>query len=394
MVFGSRYARSSVISENAFHGPSSLYWSEFLGEASFAGAVFDGEAQFDGNATFHRNADFSNMQANGGLSAIANFDGMTYFQNATLRNVSLRGTFNSHVTFREAQFVGPFSADEVTFRDGLDLSEATFMRSLTLKGVSIGGRAVEPALMQLAAYLGGTSTSSLPVDETERANASQVAICLNRTKISGPLSIIDTLVDGSADLQGAVLDGTGSLSGLTVVGDLNLSLANFDGIDLGAVAVMKTVNLDGTSFQSRVDGAVDASRLYARSTRLVAGGRLRIRRADVWLDGTSFPSPFLLTSLDNDDPPVPRRAPIPPSPSVSQENISSPDPSLAGEGPSLTSHSSDEANGLAPAPSGEATSSDQTADGTEELDWPKAERFAAIAVNPRRRRDGALHRRL
>jgi uncharacterized protein YjbI with pentapeptide repeats len=360
------FQRTHFASRAAFIGV------QFLGDVSFVGAVFDGEAQFDGNATFHRNADFSNMQAHGWFSTIANFDGMAFFENATLKDVSLRGTFNSHITFREAQFTGPFSADKVTFRNGLDFTETTFMKSLSLKDVSIGGRTVEPALMRLAAYLRGTSASSLPVGETEGADTSQVAICLNRAKISGPLSIIDTLVDGSADLQGAILDGTGSLSGLTVVGDLDLSSADFDGIGLGAVAVIRTVNLDGTSFQTRVDGAVDASRLYARSTRLVAGGRLRIRRANVWLDGTSFPSPFLLTSLEDDDPPLPRRAPIPPPPSALQENSGSPDSSVAGEDPSVSSPPSGGANGSASAPAEEATSSGQPTDGMEEIDWPKA----------------------
>ena len=90
------FRRTHFASRAAFIGV------QFLGDASFAGAVFDGKAQFDGNTTFHRNADFSNMQADGWFSAIANFDGMTYFQSASLGSVSLRRTFTiRHVTVRK-----------------------------------------------------------------------------------------------------------------------------------------------------------------------------------------------------------------------------------------------------------------------------------------------------
>jgi hypothetical protein len=93
-----------------------------------------------------------------------------------------------------------------------------------------------------------------------------------------------------------------------VSSDLDLSGSSFDDSDIGSITVGDRLVLDGALFRARVQGDIDAGRLSCASTRFPAGGRFRVRRAEVNCDAADFPVPFVFTSWPSESGfgPVPR----------------------------------------------------------------------------------------
>jgi len=237
-------------SEASFHGDIHFTEASFHGTAVFDGARFRGEGSFGGatltDARFHKTT----------------FEGDVDFARATLGDALFRGAkFNGDVTFGAAAFKGDAMFDGATFRGEALLDHSNF-----------GGQ----AWFDQAKFNGETRFDQ---STFERAATFRLASFQKETRFYQATFAGEAIFDGAAFAGQAVFD------------EAIFQRAR----QLGPMLVRKSLVLDHAVFHERVQVEVSAAVVCCRRARFLAGVQLRVRRAQVALDGTDLAAPSILT---------------------------------------------------------------------------------------------------
>jgi hypothetical protein len=285
-----------------FHGSTSLDGTRFGGEALFGKAHFAGpvsfsEVRFAGNASFRharftKIASFPRTQFSGtAYFDIAEFNGNAQFSDAQ---------FNGGAHFSETQFLGPVFFDKAQFTKQGEFDKAKFSSDASFGMTRFRGSAsFDQAIMNGPAWF----------DETRFAASAS----FKATHFSGT-SFDEVLFDGSAEFSRAQFDGTVSFDGARFARAASFDnaqfgeSASFDQTRFGRTAwfdnarlkqpgrlgpLLATVRLsldhtvvEGATLIEAVTPALSC--VDARFTEAVT---LRLRYAEIVMDGTAFAKP-------------------------------------------------------------------------------------------------------
>jgi hypothetical protein len=231
-----------------------------LHEPQFDGASFGDGAQFDG-ATFGGGAQFWHAT----FGADADFSGAAFGDDALF----FETTFGDNADFNSATFGANASFSHAAFGDHTNFGTATFDWSASFVSATFGHHA---------------SFVSATFDDYARFDGATF--------------------DANANFSGATFGANAWFNGATFGdGTLFRGTAFGDWIRFGPILVTGELRLQQSIFGQSPDLAISADHLKCQRARFPDGVRLRIRWAEIALDGASFGRPSVLEAAPPFDQP-------------------------------------------------------------------------------------------
>jgi len=267
----------------------------------FSGATFTGDADF-GGLTFPARADFRNAVFEGTANfRYATFNGRTDFRGAVFHceaNLS-RTTFNNRgaefsraifhedTDFVESSINYGVNYNHTTFEGAAEFTDTYFGGEVSFNDATISDDAVFlKVLFSAEAYFGRTAFSSgAHFHDTIFHDTAQFI----DVAFSG-----DTYFEGVTFNEGAEFAGTTfgrhiDFSGADFRGDAGFGSATFDRARrLGPLVVDGRLVLDDCFFGDRINIEVAAIVMSARAAIFASGASLRVRWAEIAMDGADF----------------------------------------------------------------------------------------------------------
>jgi hypothetical protein len=302
-----------------FQGGADFGGITFQGPAVFAGAMFEDEAGFT-DALFHDHAEFSQVAFQGrvelgraSFQRTTRFARVTFQRNASFDEAQFLGdvefgtsVFAGPTSFRAARFDGDARFGNVQFLQDTAFGSAAFLGSAWFGQTRFGGRAsfAGTHFMEFAAFLGAQFKGEAEfVDARFDSRATFVQTRFIRRANFGQVSFegraaFDKSYFGGDALFGKVRFQRGATFlesefirdvEFTVTlsyADVRFNKAQFrQGGTLGPL-LTEYLALDGATFKGPMLIEVNASRMSCLGTRFSEGVTLRVRYAEIAMDGS------------------------------------------------------------------------------------------------------------
>jgi Pentapeptide repeats (9 copies) len=280
-----------------------------LGDARFDRAKFSGHAEFKG-ARFSGIAEFREAQ----FSGDAHFDQAQFSENAWF----LEAQFSGDTSFEAAQFSGDTRFEAAQFSGHAGFYEAQFSRTAAFHWAQFSG---------LAGFRGSQFSGTAGFRWAQfsgfatfyKAQFSRDA-GFRGVQFSGTAGFSKAEFSGLAGFRGARFSGDARFNEAQFSGDATFNEAQFSGAasfdgaqfkragSFGPVLAASHLILDRATFEQDIVIEAVGGRLSCEGTRFAEAATLRLRRAQVVLDGALFAKPstiaFAPDPFKHHDPPT------------------------------------------------------------------------------------------
>jgi hypothetical protein len=244
--------------EAQFSGDVGEWVGYQLGSPGFDGAQFTGNAQFD-RAQFSGNAWFGNAQFGGDAS----FRNAQFGGDATFDNVQ----FGGDATFRNAQFSGDASFGGTQFSGHAEFTEAQFSRNAAFSGAEF--------------------------------RADNIAATFEKAQFNGYAGFRIAQFSGQASFEEVQFSGDAEFAAAQFGGNAKFDAARFvRPVTLGPLLVRGTLRLTAASFEDTLVMHAVAALVYLDRVTCATSVSLRLRYAEVVLDGVRLTQPMAITAAD------------------------------------------------------------------------------------------------
>jgi uncharacterized protein YjbI with pentapeptide repeats len=302
---GATFQGGADFGETTFKGGALFNGATFEDAALFSGATFEGEAGF-GKANFKALVGFdkATFKSGAGFGGTI-FEGPTVFGETAFNGAAGFGaaTFKSAAIFSETTFADEAIFDDATFERGAGFDKATFknwahfervtferwafFNKASFEGWAFFDRATlrgaffsKVTFKDLAAFYRATLHNALFSEATfeDRAVFREAAF------------------KDSARLDRATFKDEADFGGATFEADADFQAVMFEETrQLGPLLVAGLVSFDEAVAQQRVQIEVSAAVLVCRRTRFLEGVHLRVRWAQIELDGADLAKPSVVS---------------------------------------------------------------------------------------------------
>jgi hypothetical protein len=219
------------------------------------------------------------------VAAVTDAAGRPRFGAVDLRGAELAGdvdlvgaVFGGEARFDGARFEGEASFAGARFDGAARFVEAEFERAARFGAASFSGR----AWFGGARFAGGADFGRVVSRGDTRFNG---------VRFEGPACFGGARFEGRAWFGGARFEGAARFGGASCAGEARFAGASFRRAGRLGPLVAAAVTLDRSTFARPVSVEVAAARLSCRQARFATGARLRLRFADLDLDGAAVAAP-------------------------------------------------------------------------------------------------------
>jgi uncharacterized protein YjbI with pentapeptide repeats len=301
---GASFEVDAEFSDATFSGPAVFEGATFTGNTPFDGATFEHDGGFEG-ATFTGNASFVDATFKGG----ADFTEVTFTGDAQFD----RAAFEGDARFGQTTFRKPAGFAGATFKRKAEFTYATFEGDAWFRGATVEGDAqffnvtfkgagrfdnvifTGNAFFVGASFTGSTLWGSAVFLGANFTHGAQFV----RATFTGDARFDKTTFGDHVSFIEATFGGKATFAGATVEGEARFLDVTFERVrQLGPMVVRKSLVLDGALFHERIRIEVSAAVLTCKRARFLAGVQLRVRWAEVVLDGADLAAPSILSSAN------------------------------------------------------------------------------------------------